>query len=87
MAELPEIDIDTCGSSVEFVVEDHPFKIEVISSTEDYVRLLKSVFDFERIATLFRRPDFHFYFDAINGGTRVELSTSSFGSVRANHFP
>lgn len=50
-------------------MEDQPFKIEIISSTEDYIRVLKGVFDFERIAALFKRDDFHFYFDAINGGS------------------
>ena len=67
MADLPEINIDECGKTYEFTVEDHPFHVEIISSTEDYIRLLRTVFDFERIASLFKRPDFHFYFDAING--------------------
>ena len=67
MADLPEIDIHECGKKYEFTVEDHPFCVEIISSTDDYIALLKTVFDFERISTLFKRPDFHFHFDAING--------------------
>ena len=70
MAELPPIPIDECGSRT-FTVEDHPFEIDVISSTEDYIRLLQKVFDFPKIATLFKRPDFRFYFDAIHGVSSV----------------
>lgn len=74
MAELPEINIDECGKCYDFSVEDQPFKIEIISSTEDYIRVLKGVFDFERIAALFKRDDFHFYFDAINGGSALHIT-------------
>ena len=62
MVDLPTIDIDECGKKYEFT-------IEVISSTEDYIHVLQSVFDFTKIASLFKRSDFHFYFDAINGGS------------------
>lgn len=77
MVDLPTIDIDECGKKYEFTIEDHAFTIEIISSTEDYIRVLKSVFDFEKISSLFKRSDFHFYFDAINGGTSSLLLTSS----------
>ena len=60
MADLPEINIDECGKTYEFTVEDHPFHVEIISSTEDYIRLLRTVFDIERIASLIKRPDYHF---------------------------
>lgn len=69
MVDLPTIAIDECGKKYEFTIEDHPFTIEVISSTEDYIHVLQSVFDFTKIASLFKRSDFHFYFDAINGGS------------------
>ena len=68
MVDLPTIEIDECGKKYEFTIEDHSFTIEIISSTEDYIHVLQSVFDFNKIASLFKRPDFHFYFDAINGG-------------------
>ena len=67
MAELPPIAIDHCGDRFSFDVESSPFTVEIISTTEDYLRLLHGVFDFPRIARLFARRDFHFYFDAING--------------------
>ena len=68
MVNLPEIDIDTCNAKYEFVVEEKPFIVEIISSTEDYINVLSSVFDFAAISSLFKREDFSFYFDAINGG-------------------
>ena len=82
MADLPEIAIDTCGDRFSFTVDSSPFTVEIISTTEDYLSLLQTVFDFPRIARLFSRqllqiipansrhfsrPDFHFHFDAING--------------------
>ena len=73
MVDLPEINIDECGKTYDFTVEDHSFQIEVISSTEDYIGVLQSVFDFSAISTLFKRSDFSFYFDAIHGGTSVFL--------------
>ena len=75
MADLPDIDIDECGKCFDFTVNDHPFTVEIISSTEDYIRVLRGVFDFEKIATLFKRSDFHFYFDAINGGRSPSSSS------------
>ena len=75
MADLPTIDIDECGKCFDYMVNDHPFKVEIISSTEDYIRVLKGVFDFEKIATLFKRSDFHFYFDAIHGGWFVAAAS------------
>ena len=75
MADLPDIDIDECGKCFDFTVNDHHFKVEIISSTEDYIRVLRGVFDFEKIATLFKRSDFHFYFDAINGGRSPSSSS------------
>ena len=53
MVDLPTIDIDECGKKYEFTIEDHSFTIEIISSTEDYIHVLQSVFDFNKIASLF----------------------------------
>ena len=68
MANLPEVDIDTCGAVSTFQIDDHTFTVEVISSTEDYIRVLQTVFDFSALSALFKRSDFSFHFDAINGG-------------------
>lgn len=45
------------------------FVIEVIDSADDYVDLLESMFDFEKLEQLFARPDFSFLFDAMSGVT------------------
>lgn len=45
------------------------FTVDVIDSADDYVDLLKSMFDFEKMAALFARPDFSFLFDAMSGVT------------------
>ncbi len=41
--------------------------VEVISAVDDHVTLLKSIFDFEAIRRLMRRPDFSFSYDCMHG--------------------
>lgn len=60
--DVPDIDLD--------VVATHAFdafSVEVIDSTEDYVKLLSTVFDFAAIKRLVQRPDFSFVIDAMHG--------------------
>jgi phosphoglucomutase len=45
------------------------FVIEVIDSMDDYVSLLKEIFDFQMLRELFRRSDFSMLFDALHGVT------------------
>lgn len=45
------------------------FEVEIIDSVEDYLTLLKSVFDFEAIKKLIHRPDFTFLSDSLHGVT------------------
>ncbi|KAK4534549.1 hypothetical protein CDCA_CDCA02G0574 [Cyanidium caldarium] len=45
------------------------FVIEVIDSADDYVALFRSIFDFERLRALLRRPDFSMLFDSLHGVT------------------
>lgn len=45
------------------------FVVEVIDSADDYVALLKSMFDFGKLKELFAREDFSFLFDAMSGVT------------------
>ena len=45
----------------------HDFTIEVISSTEIYVNLLKSLFNFDSIKGLLSRKDFKFVYDGLSG--------------------
>lgn len=49
--------------------DDATFTIEVIDSTDDYVNLLQSMFDFDKLSQLFARSDFEFLFDAMSGVT------------------
>jgi phosphoglucomutase len=41
--------------------------VEVISSTEDHVKLLKTVFDFSAIKAFLDRPDFSMVYDTMHG--------------------
>jgi len=42
-------------------------KIEIESTTKRYVEEMQKLFDFDLIKTLFKRDDFHFIFDGLNG--------------------
>ena len=43
------------------------FRLAVIDPVDDYVKLLKSVFDFPALKRLLARPDFSFIFDGMHG--------------------
>lgn len=65
-----EVDLSTLGDMV-FTNESSGamFSIEIIDSTKDYVDLLTSMFDFDKLRRLFSREDFKFLFDAMSGVT------------------
>lgn len=44
-----------------------PLTVQVIDATEEYSRLLRSIFDFDSIKKLVSRSDFKFVYDAMNG--------------------
>jgi phosphoglucomutase len=60
-----------CPRVYEFssVNENTTFTIEVIDSANDYVNLLKQIFDFGMLKELFCRSDFSMLFDALHGVT------------------
>jgi phosphoglucomutase len=60
--ELPDVDLAVLGKH-----DFDGFSVEVIDSTEDYVALLSTVFDFAAIKRLVHRPDFSFVVDAMHG--------------------
>lgn len=64
--ELPEIDLSTPGTSA-FEVGGSSFAVEVIDPTEDYVALLRQVFDMGAIKALLARPDMSFLMDGMAG--------------------
>lgn len=48
---------------------DRMFVVEVIDNAEDYVEVLKGMFDFEKLKRLFKDERFSFLFDAMSGVT------------------
>jgi phosphoglucomutase len=66
--EFPTVDITTAGfTTVVGADGSDEVNIEVISSTETHVNLLKTVFDFSAIKTLLDRPDFSLIYDCMHG--------------------
>lgn len=65
---FPSIDISQIGNfSVSAKDGGSAVAVDVISSTHDHVQLLKTIFDFDKIRTLFSRPDFTFAYDCMHG--------------------
>lgn len=56
------------------------FAVEVISPTQVYVDLMKSIFDFEAIKQFLQRKDFHMVFDAMHGAS-VSSAKEIFGNI------
>jgi len=46
---------------------DDSFKVEVIDPTEDYIKLMKTIFDFDALKTFLTRKDFSFRLDGMHG--------------------
>ncbi len=42
-------------------------QMQVIDSVEDYLKLLRTIFDFDALKALLHKPDFAFTFDAMHG--------------------
>ncbi|KAH7294607.1 hypothetical protein KP509_27G009600 [Ceratopteris richardii] len=63
---IADVDISECGTST-FSGPDGPFSVVVFDPTEDYVNLMKHIFDFGAIKSLLSRPDFSFCYDALHG--------------------
>lgn len=63
-ASLPSINIDKRG-----VYELIPgkFTVEVIDAVEDWLKLMKSIFDFDLLKKLVQRKDFKFVYDGLHG--------------------
>lgn len=66
--EFPDIDISKIGST-EVLSSDGSQRvmIDVISTTDTHVELLKTIFDFEAIHQLMHREDFSFRYDCMHG--------------------
>nr|VDD43391.1 unnamed protein product [Brassica oleracea] len=64
--DLPIVDISAIGVS-SFEGPGGKFDVEVFDSADDYVKLMKSIFDFESIRKLLSSPKFSFCYDAMHG--------------------
>lgn len=65
---FPEVDISTVGSTL-YKSDDGSLGVvvDVISATETYVNLLKTIFDFEALRTLVRNSNFSMAYDCMHG--------------------
>ncbi|KAH0467997.1 hypothetical protein IEQ34_003030 [Dendrobium chrysotoxum] len=63
---LPDVDISTIGVT-KFIGPEGSYDVEVFDSASDYVKLMKSIFDFESIQKLLASPKFTFCYDALYG--------------------
>lgn len=64
--ELPDVDIAKVGVTT-FSVDGGTFDVDVFDSASDYVKLMKSIFNFEFIRKLLSSPKFTFCYDALHG--------------------
>ncbi|KAF2892920.1 hypothetical protein ILUMI_13256 [Ignelater luminosus] len=71
-----DCDIQRHGVNV-FSVDGRHFEVETVDPVEDYVSLMKSIFDFQRLSNLINgsnnRPPFNVLIDAMNGVTGVYI--------------
>ncbi|KAG6764289.1 hypothetical protein POTOM_031752 [Populus tomentosa] len=66
-SSLPSyVDITTIGVT-SFSGSEGQFDVEVFDSASDYIKLMKSIFDFESIRKLLSSPKFTFCYDALHG--------------------
>ncbi|KAH6762900.1 Phosphoglucomutase/phosphomannomutase family protein [Perilla frutescens var. hirtella] len=63
---LPDVDISKIGLSG-FAGPEGQFDVDVFDSASDYVKLMKSIFDFQSIKKLLSSPKFSFCYDALHG--------------------
>ncbi|TKA58173.1 Phosphoglucomutase [Cryomyces minteri] len=65
IADIPDIDLETIGSN-----KYGPLEVEIIHSTEDYMKMLKDIFDFDLIKSFLKEhSDFKILFDGLSGVT------------------
>mmetsp|Transcript_16909 Transcript_16909/g.25380 ORF Transcript_16909/g.25380 Transcript_16909/m.25380 type:complete len:1059 (+) Transcript_16909:81-3257(+) len=66
--DFPVIDIATVGSTtIKSADGSSEVSVEVIDTTEESVKLLKTIFDFDAIKSLLDRPDFSMIYDSMHG--------------------
>ena len=76
-----EIEVETADGA------KHKIEIVIESTTGNYIKEMKELFDFDLIKSLFARKDFHFVFDAlhgISGPYAIEIFHKIFGVDMSN---
>ena len=63
-----ECDFNTVGT-YEYVVEGRPFTVEVVDPTQDYVQLMKEIFDFAQIREMIKAKNFKLLINSLHGAT------------------
>ncbi|CAK3912336.1 Phosphoglucomutase [Lecanosticta acicola] len=65
IADIPDIDLSTIGTKTY-----GPLEVEIVHSTQDYVNMLKDIFDFDLIKSFLQKhSDFKILFDGLSGVT------------------
>ncbi|PWZ17501.1 Phosphoglucomutase, cytoplasmic 2 [Zea mays] len=64
--DLPDVDISVVGVT-SFSGPEGPFDVDVFDSSVNYIKLMKTIFDFEAIKKLLTSPKFTFCYDALHG--------------------
>ena len=65
---FPAIDISALGTTiVKSDCGELSAVVDIISSTQAHIELLKTIFDFKALSSLIKRPDFSFKYDCMNG--------------------
>lgn len=66
--EIPPVDISKLGVQ-SFATSDgsRSVQVEVVDGISSHVQLLKTIFDFDALRALFKRPDFSFVYDSMSG--------------------
>ncbi|KXL45533.1 hypothetical protein M433DRAFT_4477 [Acidomyces richmondensis BFW] len=63
--DIPDVDLNKIGTQ-----KVGPLEVEIVHSTEDYVKMLKDIFDFDLIKKFLKdHPDFKVLFDGLSGVT------------------
>lgn len=61
-----KVNLDKLGTT-EYKIGDHTMVVDILDSVQDYLDLLKDIFDFPKIAALIKKQDFKIRIDAMNG--------------------
>lgn len=85
----PDLDCDFQKHGVNiFSVDGRHFEVETVDPVEDYVSLMKSIFDFQKLSNLIRgsdnRPPFNVLIDAMNGVTGVYVERIIVRELKGN---